>query len=227
MPDATRRKAAPDEPGRCSVLYPAIAEAAHRAGATAIGLIDVARPAATNLHVDRAGITYSDGMFLGEPDSVVQEHCSIVHGGSVPGRTMPPVVARIALARRRADLEGSPIAADSSLRLHGDVVELLPDAIAAVPEEALPVVMTTWALSRLSIARRALFVQRLGEAATSAKVAWVSVEGVGVAPSVPTLGDRPASGHSIVGIAVFEGSSQSVDAVARCWSRGRMLDWFH
>jgi hypothetical protein len=34
--------------------------------------------------------------------------------------------------------------------------------------------------------------------------------GVGVAPAIPTLGDRRASGHSIIG---------------RCWSRGRLLAW--
>ncbi|KLL96111.1 hypothetical protein NJ76_19115, partial [Rhodococcus sp. IITR03] len=67
----------------------------------------------------------------------------------------------------------------------------------------------------------------LREAAGKRTVAWVSAEGVGVAPSVPTLGDRPASGHSIVGIALYEGAEQRVDAVARCWSRGRILDWFH
>ncbi|OWY81800.1 DUF2332 family protein [Rhodococcus sp. BUPNP1] len=223
----TPRRAAADETGRYAVLHPAIAEAAHRAGATAIGLIDVGRPAALNLCVDRVGITYSDGTFLGDPDSPVQESCSIVHGGSVPDRTMPPVVARVAVTRSRPDVEDALLAEDPPVRFGGDVVELLPEAIAAVPEDALPVVMTTWALSRLAIPRRPSFVDRLREAAAGRTVAWVSAEGVGVAPSVPTLGDRPASGHSIVGIALYEGAEHRVDAVARCWSRGRILDWFH
>jgi hypothetical protein len=56
-------------------------------------------------------------------------------------------------------------------------------------------------------------------------VAWVSAEGVGVAPSVPTLGDRHASGHSIVGLAVLDRSARRVEAIGRCWSRGRFLSW--
>ncbi|MGV5046621.1 DUF2332 family protein [Rhodococcus pyridinivorans] len=220
------RRAAVDEAGRYAVLHPAIAEAAHRAGATAIGLIDVGRPAALNLCVDRVGITYSDGVFLGDPDSPVQESCSIVHGGTVPDRAMPPVVARVAVTRRRPDVEDALLAEDPPVRFCGDVVELLPEGIAAVPEGALPVVTTTWALSRLAIPRRPSFVDSLREAAAGRTVAWVSAEGVGAAPSVPTLGDRPASGHSIVGVAVYRGSEQHVDAVGRCWSRARMLDWF-
>lgn len=227
MAGTARREGATDETGRYAVLYPALAEAAHRVGATAIGLIDVGRPAALNLCVDRVGITYSDGVFLGHPDSPVQEDCSIVHGGSVPDRAMPPVVARVTVTRRRPGVEDALLAEDPPVRFCGDLVDLLPDAIAAVPEGALPVVTTTWALSRLAIPRRPSFVIRLREAAAVRTVAWVSAEGVGVAPSIPTLGDRPASGHSIVGIALYEGSRQRVDAVARCWSRGRLLDWFH
>jgi hypothetical protein len=56
-------------------------------------------------------------------------------------------------------------------------------------------------------------------------VAWVSAEGVGVAPTIPTLGDRPASGHSIIGVAVFYGSSRDAEPVGRCWSKGRLLSW--
>jgi len=56
-------------------------------------------------------------------------------------------------------------------------------------------------------------------------VAWVSAEGVGVAPAIPTLDDRRASGHSIVGLAVFGGSALLTAATGRCWSRGRWLAW--
>ena len=42
-----RRKTRANETGRCAVLYPAIAEAAHRAGANTVGLIDVGSDAHT------------------------------------------------------------------------------------------------------------------------------------------------------------------------------------
>jgi Uncharacterized protein conserved in bacteria (DUF2332) len=102
---------------------------------------------------------------------------------------------------------------------------VLPAAFARVPADALPVVTTTWALSALPLEGRLRFLNRLDEAATDRAVAWVSVEGVGVAPSVPTLGDRRASGHSTIGVAVFRHSTLRTEAVGRCWSRGRLLAW--
>jgi hypothetical protein len=117
------------------------------------------------------------------------------------------------------------LAATPPLLLQGDIIEVLPDALARVPADALPVVTTTWALSQLPLESRLRFLQRLDASATDRPVAWVSVEGVGVAPAVPTMGDRPASGHSIIGLAVFGHATLAADAVGRCWSRGRLLAW--
>jgi hypothetical protein len=109
--------------------------------------------------------------------------------------------------------------------LHGDAVEVLPEALAAVPADALPVVTTTWALSHYPPQGRLRFLQRLDEAAAGRTVAWVSAEGVGVAPAIQTLGDRRASGHSTIGLAVLDRSSLRASAVGRCWSQGRWLAW--
>jgi hypothetical protein len=109
--------------------------------------------------------------------------------------------------------------------LRGRPTGLLADAIERVPPDALPVVLTTWALPRLPVADRAALLHRLAEAARERPVAWVSAEGVGVAPGVPTLGDRPASGHSLLGLAVLDGSGIRTEVLGRCWSRGRLLSW--
>ena len=248
---AARRPVRANETGRCAVLYPAVAEAARRAGADAVGLIDVGGSAGLNLTVDRVGITYDNGQTLGDPSSPVQMSASIVGARPVPERAMPEVVARIAVDRdpvdvtdpdaarwlcaclppdppeRVASLEAelALAATDPPLRLRGDAVDVLPDALVRVPAAALPVVITTWALSRLPLEGRLRFLPRLDEAATDRPVAWVSVEGVGVAPAIPTFGDRRASGHSIIGLAVFAHSTLRADAVGRCWSRGRLLAW--
>jgi hypothetical protein len=248
---AVRRPPCADEGGRHAVLHPAIAEAAHRAGAKAVGLIDVGRPAGLNLDVDRVGITYSDGRSLGDPSSPVQRTSSIVGGRPVPARAIPEVVARIGVnldpldvthpddarwlraclppdqPERAAPLEAEMAlaATDPPLLLRGDAVDGLPDALALVPAHALPVVTTTWALARLPPERRLRFLDRLGEAAAGRTVAWVSAEGVGVAPAIPTLGDRRAFGHSIVGLAMFDRSAVRAEAIGRCWSRGRWLAW--
>jgi hypothetical protein len=190
-----------------AVLYPAVAEAARLVGADAVALVDVGGSDGPNLQVDRVGLTYSDGRSLGDPFSPVQLSCSIVGGRPVPPRAVPEVVARVGVDLDPANLEA------------------LPDAVAGVPGKSLPVVTTTWALSSLPLEARLRFLHRLDDAAAGRVVAWVSVEGVGVAPSIPTLGDRRASGHSIVGLAVFDGASLRAEAIARCWSRGRWLAW--
>jgi hypothetical protein len=248
---AVRRRTQTNEIERCAVLYPAIAEAAHRVGANTLGLIDVGCSAGLNLNVDRVGITYSNGQSLGDPSSPVQLSCSIVGGRPVPARAMPEVVARVGVdldpvdvndaddarwlracqwpdqPERVARLEAAMALAATAppLLLQGDAVDVVPDALARVPADALPVVTTTWALSAFPLESRLRFLHRLDEAATGRAVAWVSAEGVGVAPAIPTLGDRRASGHSIIGLAVFEHSALRAGAVGRCWSRGRVLAW--
>ena len=230
------------------MLYPGVGEAAHLLGASAVGLIDVGNPAGLNTHVDRVGITYSNGQTLGDSGSTVQVSSSIVGRRPVPACVMPQVVARIGVGRHLLDVtdpvdarrlrarvppdraaaleaEIALIASPPPVLLRGDPVEVLPDAVARVPADALPVVMTTWALSRFQVPERVRFLQRLEEVAAGRAVAWVSVEGVGVAPTIPTLGDRPASGHSIIGLGLFDGSAEQAEAVGRCWSRGRMLAW--
>ncbi|MEV6774530.1 DUF2332 domain-containing protein [Nocardia sp. NPDC051030] len=243
-----RRRPQTNETGRGTVLYPAIAEAADRVGAKAIGLIDVGCSAGFNLTVDRVGISYSSGQLLGDSSSAVQLSCSIVGERPVPARAMPEVVARIGIdtdpvdvtdaeaaqwlrdgiapdQAARLEAEIALVASASPVLLAGDVLELTHDAIAQVPEDALPVVTTTWALSRFPLEKRLRFLQRLDAAATHRAVAWVSVEGVGVAPAIPTFGDRPASGHSIMGVALFDHSTLRAESIGRCWSRGRMLSW--
>src|SRR3954452_771138 len=185
---AVRRQTRTHEAGRCAVLYPAIAEAARRVGAGAVGLIDVGCSPALNLNVDRVGITYSDGRSLGDLSSPVQLSGWIVGDRAVPTRRMPEVVARIGvdlapvdvtdaddarwlraclppdqperLARLEAELALAATA--PPLLLQGDAVEALPDAFDRVPGEALPVVTTTWALSSFPLESRLRFLHRLG-----------------------------------------------------------------
>jgi hypothetical protein len=248
---AVRRPVRADETGHGAVLYPAIAEAAHRVGAQAVGLIDVGCSTGLNLNVDRVGIAYSNGQSLGDPSSLVQLAASVVGGRPLPARAMLGVVARVGIDPDPVDVtdaadarwlraclapdqpeRAARLAAEIALAatappllLRGDALEVLPGALAKVPADALPVVITTWALSGFPLESRLRFLHRLGDAATDRAVAWVSVEGVGVAPTIPTFGDRRASGHSIIGLAVFRQSALHAEAVGRCWSRGRLLAW--
>ncbi len=213
---AVRRRMRANETGHCAVLYPAIAEAAHRVGAQGDwadrrGLFGGAQSQCRSRrhHVQQ-------GRMLGDPSSPVQQSASVVGDRPVPTRAMPEVVARVGVDRdpvdvtdadsarwlraclppdqperaARLDAELALAATAPPLLLRGDAIEMLPDALARVPADALPVVTTTWALSRFSPERRLRFLHRLEEAAAGRPVAWVSAEGVGVAPTIPTLGDR-------------------------------------
>lgn len=192
---AVRRQTRTNETGRCAVLYPAIAEAARRVGANAVGLIDVGCSAGLNLNVDRVGITYSNGQSLGDPSSPVQLSSSIVGDRPIPTRAMPEVVARVGVdldpvdvtdadgarwlraclwpdqPERAARLEAEMALAATAppLLLQGDAVEVVPDAVARVPADALPVVTTTWALSHFPLESRLRFLHRLDEAAAAGR----------------------------------------------------------
>jgi len=132
-------------------------------------------------------------------------------------------------ATARLDTEADLAADLAPALLPGDPVRRLAEAVDLVPGDTLPVVTTTWVLSALGAARRQAFVAALARIAVQRPVAWASVEGVGVAPGVPTLGDRPASGHSLLGLAVLDPGTAAVgspaDVLGRCWSRGRVLSW--
>src|SRR3954471_327209 len=101
---AVRRQTKTNETGHCAVLYPAIAEAARRVGANAVGLIDVGCSAGLNLNVDRVGITYSNGQSLGDPSSPVQLSCSVVGDRPIPTRPIPEVVVRVGVDRDPVDV---------------------------------------------------------------------------------------------------------------------------
>lgn len=179
-----------DEGGRHALLYPAIGEAARRVGSDSAGLIGIGRPAGLNLTVDRVGVAYGNGQSLGDSASAVQVAASVVHDGRVATVAMPEIVARVTvgadlvdvtdaaearwlracvppdqvdrLARLEAEL--ALAAAEPPVLVPGEVVVVLPEAIARVPDGVLPVVMTTWVLSNLDLEERLRFLQRLDEA---------------------------------------------------------------
>ncbi len=248
---AVRRRPWTDETHARAVLYPAVAEVARRLRAHAVALVDVDCAAGFDLTVDRAGLTYSNGQILGDPSAPSRLSSSVVGDRPLPAYAIPRVTTRIGIDRApldvtcaedarwlraclppdrpermaRLDADIGSVASVSPLLLRGDALDLLPEAFARVPAGTLPVVTTAWALSRCKPEDRLRFLRRLEAAAAGRVVAWVSVEGVGVAPAIPTFGDRPASGHSIIGLAIFDGTDSHTEALGRCWSRGRMLAW--
>src|SRR4051795_1625505 len=128
---AVRRPGRANETGRCAVLSPAIAEAARRVGADAVGLIDVGCSAALNLNVDRVGIAYSNGQALGDPASPVRLSSSIVGDRPVPERAIPEVVIRVGVDREPVDVTD----ADDARWLRACVAPDQPERLARLGAE--------------------------------------------------------------------------------------------
>ena len=194
-------------------------------GASAVGLIDVGCSAGLNLNVDRVGIAYDNG----QSSATRRRPCSgrldrgrqarAVRGGTRgrrprrrgprPGRRDQhggrPVAAglpRRIPSRARGSKRRSPWWT-SPLLLAGEPVETSARRVRARACGRPAGRHHDVGVVALPLESRLRFLHRLDEAARR-PVAWVSVEGVGVAPSVPTLGDRRASGHSIIGLAVLD-----------------------
>jgi hypothetical protein len=152
--------------GRYAVRYPAVAEAARRTGATAVGLVDLGWSAGLNLNVDRVGVSYANRGSLGDPSAPLQRSAAVVGGRPVPTRALPGVVARVGVdplevadadaarwlrawvwpdePERAARLQaGLALAAAPRLLLQGDPLGRLADAVAWVPGDALAVLTTT------------------------------------------------------------------------------------
>ncbi|GAB2684276.1 DUF2332 domain-containing protein [Thalassiella azotivora] len=248
---ATRRPVATDEATSRAVLHPALAVAAGRSGAGAVGLVHLGCVAGFTLGVDGVRVTYDNGQVRGHVTSPVRLAARVVGARAVPQHPLPEVAARVGVDRHpfdvtdpddarwlraclplgrsehvtRLEAEVALLRARPPTLLRGDLLDRLAEAVALVPSRALPVVVTTWAVSRLPVRRRARLPERLLEASDGRALAWVSVEGVGVAPGVPTLGDRPASGHSTVGLTTVANGALRSEVLGRCWSRGRVLSW--
>ncbi|MDP1793715.1 MAG: DUF2332 domain-containing protein [Acidimicrobiales bacterium] len=248
---AAARQTQTNETGRAALLYPAIALAAERVGAETVGLVDVGCSAGLNLNLDHVAISYSNGAVLGDRSSALRLECDLVGEAGVPTRSLPGVVARIGIDLSPVDISDPDDArwlraclwpdqperiarldaamtlarANPPELLAGNALDVLPDAAQRVPDDALLVVMTTWALAYFELGDRLRFLRRLDEIAARRAVAWISGEGVGIAPGVPTLGDSRRAAHSLVGLSLGEHRRMTFETIGRCHPHGRWLEW--
>ncbi len=187
-----------NEPARCAALLPALALVGGP-----LALVEVGTSAGLCLYPDRYGYVY-DSRPVGPPGPVVI-HCTT--SGAVPVPAAPPeVVARIGVdlhpldvtaaddlawlralvwpgpgeAERLHRLEAAAAiaAAEPPTLLTGDLLDLLPAALALVPDGATPVVLHTAVLPYLDSGHRAAFVRLV----RSLPVRWIAQEGAGMVP---------------------------------------------
>jgi hypothetical protein len=185
-----------NEPARCAGLLPVLAGIDGP-----LALIEVGTSAGLCLYPDRYSYEY-DGRPVGPRRQV---HLQCVTSGEFPlPDRLPQIAARIGIdlnpldvtdpddrAWLRALVWPGPVEAERLHRLDaaatvavhepptmlaGDLVERLPDALALVPDGAIPVVLHTAVLPYVDSDHRTAFVERV----RSLPVRWVAQEGAGM-----------------------------------------------
>jgi hypothetical protein len=204
-----------NEAARCAVLLPVLSRLDGP-----LSLIEVGASAGLCLYPDRYSYRYasSDTITALDPDdgpSSVTISCDIDRE-SLPAR-LPQIVARSGVdlnplrpddadnrawlsaliwpehdeRRRRIDAALDVAAADPPTLIRGDLLDAVPDLIAASPSGAATVVFHSAVLPYVDPDRRQEFVEMMRR---TTDVVWISNEGRGVLPSVDAQLTEPPTG---------------------------------
>lgn len=225
-----------NEPARCAALLPLLAGLPGP-----LALIEVGASAGLCLYPDRYSYDY-DGTRVGAPSSV-HLTCSTTGGGPVP-TALPEVVARIGIDLnplnpgdpsdlawlsaliwpgphatqrvQRLQAAAALAAAEPATMLTGDLLDRLPDAVAAAPANSTVVVFHTSVLVYLPSPAQTAF----GQLVRSLPARWIAQE---AAPSIPGLDTGPL-GHTSAQesrlVLALDGRP-----VARTTAHGGHIDW--
>ncbi|MFB9074938.1 DUF2332 domain-containing protein [Citricoccus parietis] len=205
-----------NEAARCAVLLPFLAELPQP-----LALLEVGASAGLCLLPDRYSYRYSDGPRLDPADgpSEVIIDCRL-GPGSAPPRALPKVAWRAGIDLSPVDVENAedctwletliwPGHVDRRDRLRsalaiarrepprviaGDLNEALPALAAEAPADATLVVFHTAVLAYLDEAARGGFVDLVN----SLPGHWISNEGPGVLPQLPSLPESVAPGEFVI-----------------------------
>lgn len=214
-----------NEVARCLDVLPVLGAIAER-DRRPLALVDLGTGAGLALHLDRYAYTYrlAGGATLtcGDPEASVQLDCA-VHGVApdVP-RQMPPILGRVGVDVEPHDLAdpdtfgwlaacippeagavtrfaaASAIArSDGARAVRGDLIDVLEDAVAGMPEEATVCLLDTYVHVFLPPAQLARFDALLERLSRVRPIEWISVD-----PLVP-LG--PDADSTVQGLPVPDG----------------------
>jgi hypothetical protein len=246
-----------NEVGRSAVLGPALTfvAAAEQAGSP-LALVDVGCSAGLNLLCDRYLLDYGSAGTTGPADSPLRLACSVAGGRPPIAAALPPIAARVGLDRDPVDVHDDDatrwllacvwpdtgrlprtrtalaLAREASAAIvQGDAVDAIGGVIASLPDDAVAVVLTTWALVYLSPTRRLAFADALAaaSAARARPVAWISGESPGVVASfsgVSAPSDEQGMLASLLGLVVFEdGAERESKLLGFVHPHGNWIDW--
>ena len=235
----TTRRTQTNEPARCAAILPVLASLPQP-----LTLIEVGASAGLCLYPDRYHYDYlvAGGNHEVGPVSAVELTCRVTGDAPLPGR-VPEVAGRIGIDLNPLDpadpddvrwLEAliwpeetdrfprlraaaAIAAADPPTTVTGDLVDVLPEVIAGLPDGTTPVVFHTMVMPYLSNERRTDFssvVEELG-------VRWISQEHVDVFASIADrLGPVPTIEDPMTSVVALDGVP-----VALGHAHGGRLDW--
>ncbi|GEL22863.1 hypothetical protein PSU4_18170 [Pseudonocardia sulfidoxydans NBRC 16205] len=214
-----------NEVARCLDVLPVLNGIAAR-DRRPLALVDLGTGAGLALHLDRFAYTYrlagGAALTCGDPGATVQLDCA-VHGVApdVPQR-VPPILARIGVDVEPHDLadpdtygwlaacvppEAGAVTrfaaaaaitrSDGARAVRGDLLDVLEDAVAGLPEEATVCLLDTYVHVFLPPAQLARFDALLERLSRTRTIEWISVD-----PLVP-LG--PDADSTVQGLPVPDG----------------------
>ncbi len=240
--------------GRCAVLRPAWTVVAEEV-AVPLGLVELGASAGLNLLLDRWAYAYSpDGPRYGDPtrDVLVEAHS---RGNAVPalgpvtfgsrvGIDLHPIsvcddeAARWLMAcvwteqlsrfeRLRAAIEAART--DPPRLLAGDIVDKLPAAAAAVPENQHLAVQNSWVLNYLPPGARERLVAVFDEIGSARDLSWVSMESPEAVPGLafPPRPDGSEDDSATVAVlSTWRNGRKAVRRLADSHPHGSWLHWW-
>ncbi len=245
-----KRRIQTNDCGRSALIAPGLTWLSTRLEGP-LALVDVGASAGINLLCDRFRIDYGNYGATGPPLAAVQISCQ-VKGATPPIATsLPPIVARIGIDRSPIDLSDPDDArwllacvwpdtgrlertaaaiklaqADPPTVVRGDGNECLSAVLAGLPENATPVVVTTWAFAYFSPEDRTHFISLLEAESRARPMAWLSAEGRGTVPAFarePTPGND--LGADILGAGIFSDGVAKWTRLADVQEHGAWIDW--
>ncbi len=234
------RRVQQNEVRRCALLLPAFALVAETVRSP-LALVEAGASAGLNLLFDRYAYDYGDGRLRGDTGSPVRLACEL-RGDRVPPLPdeSPAVAWRVGLDLNPLDVRDPEAArwlealiwpeeyAHGAPRLRraisvaeqepptllaGDALDLLPEALAAVPEGASPCVFHTFTLNQISDVGRQLFSTILAEHARERDIHRVSIEWL------------EADDSPLLRLLRYADGAEEDRLLARCDDLGEWMEW--
>lgn len=248
-----RRSIQTNEVGRSAGLRPVLADVAATVGGP-LALIDLGASAGLNLLFDRYRVEVGGRLHAGPADSPVRLTCDLVGPAAPTAGVEVPVASRLGIdvapvdvhdpdacrwleacvwpdVPHRLDRLRAALALardDPPTILRGDALDLLPDALHALPDDVVPCVVSTWVLAYLGADERRAVHDVVAEVGARRDAALVTLEYPHVTPWLPEPrrgAAVPGRGASLFGVAGWVGGVERARAVAWMQAHGQWLDW--